>query len=181
MAFKLLRTTILSSRVRDRRSIVLGTRCVRAHQTRVCARAQAITLMIIYDRGGINVSRARIDLFTPEGDPHAIPHVDAASRRARVATGNLSSPSPPPPLSPPHSIPLLSRVLLPVVYFSPLKLRFLTSSFATAAFTTGGSRLNFREFMNYIVGLKSRTSDDELAIVYACMHAYACVCSDVRI
>lgn len=119
VAFKPLRTTILSSRVQDRRSIVPRYRRVRA-QARVRARAQAITLMIIYDRGGINVSRARIDLFTPEGDPHAIPHVGAAPRRARVATataGNLSS-----PLSPSTSFSpsLFSLVLLPVVYFSPL-------------------------------------------------------------
>lgn len=85
----------------------------------VCA--QAITLMIIYDWGHKRVPDG-IDLFTPEGssrDSTSAPH-RAGSRtggRGRPVLFSTSSPS---------------HWLLPVVYFSPVKLRFLTSSFAAA-------------------------------------------------
>lgn len=80
--------------------------------------------MIIYDRGYKRVS-AGIDLFTPEGSSR---DSMSAPRRARSRTGGRGRPVLPP--STPAALLFLS--LLPVVYFSSAKLRFLTSSFATA-------------------------------------------------
>jgi len=87
----------------------------------ITVRAQAITLMIIYDCGHKRVPSG-IDLFTPEGDPHAI------SCRRRAVHGWPSSPPPAPP--PPPRIFILLLLLLLVIYVIPPKLRFLMSSFA---------------------------------------------------
>lgn len=136
--------------------------------------------MIIYDRGHKRVPGG-IDLFTPEGDPHAI------SCRRRAAHGWPRSPPPPPRVF------ILLLLLLLVVYVNPPKLRFLISSFAAvtaAAFTTGVSRLNSGIYeLHRRRGTRTPAPESlptnglytpECAHVRACVRAYMYVCSGSR-
>lgn len=96
---------------------------------RMCA--QAITLMIIYDRGYKRVPDRNWFVYSRRRSSR-----DSMStpRRAWVATTAVI-----------FLLLFILLLLLLVVYISPPKLRFLTSSFAAVtimASTTGGSRLN---------------------------------------
>lgn len=79
------------------------------------------------------MSRAGIDLFTPEGDPHAIPR----RRHAAPRTGGRD------PFSASSSLPCCAS---PVVYFSPLTVLnvFVCGRHGYGAFMTAAGRLNSR-------------------------------------
>lgn len=65
------------------------------------------------------MSRARIDLFTPEGDPHAIPHVGASPLHG-WPRGTCLEPFSLLPLSPSFTSLSLSRIA-PRCLFEPSK------------------------------------------------------------